>query len=452
MKDKEKLSTKQYLVVASMIFALFFGAGNLIFPLHLGQLAGAAWLQAAVGFLLTGVALPLLSLLAIAITRSNGVYDLSKPVGGFFALAFMTLIQLTIGPLYATPRLATVSYTVGVKALLPKQFQGIGLIIFVVLFFAVVYGIAFKQSDILSSLGKVLNPIFLVALFLVFVVAFAKPLGNPAAAPVTPEYAHGAFINGFLQGYNTLDALAGLVFGVAIVTAIKTMGVKKEAKIAAITVKSGTIGMLAIGVIYVALVLMGAMSLGHFKVSADGGQAFSQIVTYYAGVFGQAFLAFLIVLTCLTTAVGLVASFAEDFQSHFGGLSYRGWLTVTCGFSALFACFGLDELIKWSVPVLMFLYPLAIVVIVLSMISPLIKKDHVVYKITIILTLIPSVLDFIYSLPEPLKSSNFVKSVDAFRLHYFPLANLGITWMVPAIIGIILGILVHIYRRKTSQI
>ena len=149
MKDKEKLSTKQYLVVASMIFALFFGAGNLIFPLHLGQLAGSAWLQAAVGFLLTGVALPLLSLLAIAITRSNGVYDLSKPVGGFFALAFMTLIQLTLGPLYATPRLATVSYTVGVKALLPKQFQSIGAIVFVILFFAIVYAIAFNLSDFL---------------------------------------------------------------------------------------------------------------------------------------------------------------------------------------------------------------------------------------------------------------------------------------------------------------
>lgn len=200
------LSKKQYLIVASMIFALFFGAGNLIFPLHLGQLAGRNWGSAAIGFSITGVVLPLLSLLAVAITRSNGVYQIALPVGKIFALSFMTLIQLTMGPLFAAPRNATVSYTVGIAPLLPKQFKSIGLFVFTTIFFAIVFMIAYNESDILSSLGKILNPIFLILLFLVFVMAFAHPLGNLSTVAVSKEYLHGTVVKGFLEGYNTMDA------------------------------------------------------------------------------------------------------------------------------------------------------------------------------------------------------------------------------------------------------
>lgn len=450
--SKKKLSTKQYLIVASMIFALFFGAGNLIFPLHLGQLAGKAWLPAALGFLTTGVALPLLALLAIAITRSDGMYDLAKPVGSKFAIIFMTLIHLTIGPFFATPRTATVSYTVGVAPLLPREYRNIGLVIFTVIFFVIVYVIAFNQSDILSSLGKILNPIFLIALFLVFVVAFAKPMGNPFAMPISRDYTSGAFVKGFLEGYNTMDALAGLAFGVAVVSAIRSMGVKKEGEIAKVTAKSGMIGIFAIGVIYVLLIIMGAMSLGQFELSADGGTAFSQIVTYYAGTFGQAFLAFLIVLTCLTTAVGLVAAFAEDFHQHFPIFSYRVWLTIACVTSCLVGTCGLDQIIKWSMPMLMFLYPIVIVLIVLSLLSPYIKKDPLVYRITIALTLIPSIFDLVNSLPEPLSKTTFVLKMDAIRASWLPFSDIGLSWIVPALVGLGVSVILHIYRRKTGRI
>lgn len=448
----KKLSVKQYLIVASMIFALFFGAGNLIFPLHLGQLAGKNWLPAAIGFLITGVILPLLSLLAVAITRSDGVYQIGLPVGSSFALIFMTLIHLTIGPLYGTPRTATVSYTVGIAPLLPKQFQQIGLLIFAVVFFLLVFAVAYNQSDILASLGKILNPIFLGLLFLFFVIAFAKPLGDPNVMKATAEYSHGALINGFLQGYNTLDALAGLAFGVTVVSAIKAMVNNNENQAAKVTAKAGVIAVVAIGLIYFLLIVIGAMSLGQFKLSADGGIAFSQIVTHYAGIFGQALLAVLIILTCLTTAVGLVAAFAQDFHNHFPKLSYHAWLAVSCLASLATATLGLEQIIKWSLPVLMFLYPLAMVLIVLAVFSPFFKGDHVVYKVSMILTLIPAIFDLIVNLPKPLASTAFCKGVTAWRLQYLPLASVGLSWLVPALIGVILGICAHIWRRKTARI
>lgn len=180
-----QLSWKQYLIVASLLFGLFFGAGNLIFPLHLGQLAGSNWGKAAIGFLITGVLLPLLSVLAVAITRSHGVYDIGKPLGAGFAIVFMILIHATIGPLFGTPRTATVSFTVGVAPFVPKHMQTLSLLIFSALFFAAAFAFSYHENNILSNVGKVLNPLFLALLFLVFVIAFLHPLGNPQTAPIT---------------------------------------------------------------------------------------------------------------------------------------------------------------------------------------------------------------------------------------------------------------------------
>lgn len=163
----KKLTAKQYLVVASLLFGLFFGAGNLIFPLHLGQLAGSHWVGAAVGFLVTGVALPLLSVLAVAVTRAEGVFDIGRPLGVGFALVFMVLIHFTIGPLFGTPRTATVSYTVGVAPFVPKADQTLALFLFSLVFFALAFAFAYRENDILTNVGKVLNPVFLVLLFVV---------------------------------------------------------------------------------------------------------------------------------------------------------------------------------------------------------------------------------------------------------------------------------------------
>lgn len=444
-----KLTWKQYLVVASLLFGLFFGAGNLIFPLHLGQLAGAHWGNAAVGFLITGVLLPLLSVLAVAVTRAEGVYDIGRPLGTAFALVFMVLIHATIGPLFGTPRTATVSFTVGVAPFLPKAMQGWGLLIFSALFFAAAFAFSYHQTSILANVGKVLNPIFLVLLFLVFLVAFVNPLGNPASAPVTAAYTHHALANGFLEGYNTMDALAGLAFGVTVVTAVRSMGQRSAKDVSKVVAKSGVLALSAIGLIYLLLILMGAMSLGRFKVSADGGVAFTQLVNAYAGVFGQAVLAFLLVVTCLTTAVGLVAAFAQDFHKHFPKVSYHTWLALSCLASFATANFGLDQIIAWSTPVLMFLYPLAMVLILLSVCSPLFQRDSVVYFFVVLFTIVPALGDMVVAFPSVVSASGFGQMVASWR-HLLPLASMGMSWLVPALIGLVIGLLFHWSRHQTA--
>lgn len=444
--NPKPLSVKQYLVVSSMLFGLFFGAGNLIFPIHLGQLAGAHWGLATVGFLVTAVVLPLLSVLAVSVTHSKGVYDIGKPLGPVFALAFMVLIHATIGPLFGTPRTATIPFSVGVQPLLPANLAHVGLLVFSALFFGAAFLVSYRESNIMSSVGKVLNPLFLLMLFGVFALGFSSPMGNAAHQSVTAAYQHASFFNGFLQGYNTMDALAGLAFGVTVVTAVNQLGKTTPKSNAKVTARAGVLATGMIGVIYVGLIYLGATTLGHYKVSADGGVAFNQLVTYYLGNLGHALLATLLTVTCLTTAVGLVAAFAQDFHKHFSRVSYRQWLGFMCLASFLTANFGLDTIISWSTPMLMFLYPFAMVLILLSIASPLFKRDPVVYAFVVVFTAVPALLDMVAAFPAVVSQSAFGKALGAFQQSYLPFASLGMDWVVPAVVGLVLGLGVHVLR------
>ena len=292
-----------------------------------------------------------------------------------------------------------------------------------------------------------MNPVFLALLFLVFVVAFANPLGNPASAPVTSAYVHSAVANGFLEGYNTMDALAGLAFGVTVVTAVRSMGQRRAKDVSKVVAKSGVMAVAGIGLIYLLLILLGAMSLGRFKVSADGGVAFNQLVNYYAGAFGQVVLAFLLTVTCLTTAVGLVAAFAQDFHKHFPKVSYHTWLALSCLASFLTANFGLDQIIAWSTPMLMFLYPLSMVLILLSVSSPLFHRDGVVYFFVVLFTGVPALGDMVVAFPAVVSASHFGQVVAGWR-SAMPLASMGLSWVVPALVGLVVGLACHYFRRQ----
>lgn len=448
--SEKKLKTRDYVVIASLLFGLFFGAGNLIFPLHLGQLAGANWFPAMLGFLVTAVALPLLGVLAIAATHAEGVYDIGRPLGRFFALAFMVLIHATIGPMFGTPRTATVSFTTGVLPMLPKAWAQVGLLVFSALFFAAAFFLSYKERKITTAVGKILNPVFLVLLFFVFFIGFSHPMGNPATQTVTAAYKNASFMNGFLQGYNTMDALAALAFGVTVVTAVRGLGLKNDDDVAKSTAKAGVMATSWIGLIYVALILLGSMSLALFKLSPEGGTAFNQVVTYYFGAAGHAVLATLLTLTCLTTAVGLVAAFAQDFHRHFPKVSYRVWLALTSFLSFLTANFGLEQIIAWSVPMLMFLYPFSMVLILLSVFGKAFHHDPLVYRFVVGFTAVPAVLDMFAAFPAFVSQSALGLALHSFQLHFLPFAGMGLGWLVPAGVGLAVGLVAHAVKVRKA--
>ena len=449
--NTKPLTWKQYLVVASLLFGLFFGAGNLIFPIHLGQLSGANWGIATFGFLVTAVLLPLLAVLAISASHAKGVYDIGRPLGNIFALVFMVLIHLTLGPLFATPRTASISFSVGLQPVLPKSATKPALLIFSAIFFILAFIISYEQSTILDSIGRILNPLFLLLLFSVFLLAAISPMGAAKDQSVTTAYQSASFFNGFIEGYNTMDALAGLAFGYTIVSAVRQLGKTSAKSNAKVTARAGVLATGAIGIIYIGLIWLGATTLNHFKISQEGGTVFNQIVTYYLGDLGHALLATLVTLTCLTTAVGLIAAFAQDFHRSFNKISYHGWLTIMTIVSFITANFGLDTIISWSTPMLMFLYPIAMVLIILSISGSLFDRDSIVYFCGILFTIIPAILDMIASFPPIVSHQSWALQLKAFQLKFLPFADIGMDWVIPAIIGLVIGLILHFMKKEKRR-
>lgn len=271
-------------------------------------------------------------------------------------------------------------------------------------------------------------------------------MGSASHQAATAAYQHAGFFNGFLQGYNTMDALAGLAFGVTVVTAVRQLGKTRPSSNAKVTAKAGVFATSMIGFIYVVLIWLGATTLANYKVSADGGVAFNQLVTYYLGGIGHALLATLITVTCLTTAVGLVAAFAQDFHKHFPKVSYHTWLALTCFASFFTANFGLDQIILWSTPMLMFLYPFAMVLILLSVFSPFFNRDPLVYALVVGFTTVPALLDMVAAFPPVVSQSAFGQTLGAFQHNVLPFASLGMDWVAPAVVGAVLGLGLHFLR------
>ena len=327
----KKLTFKQIIIIASMLFGMFFGAGNLIFPASMGQLAGSNIWQASAGFLITGVGLPLLAVAALGISREDGLLGLSSRVGKRYGLFFTCVLYLTIGPFFAIPRCASVSYTVGIERIIPGTGQSVGLAVFSLLFFALVLFFSLRPGEILTWIGKVLNPLFLLLMAVLIVRALISPLGSIGEIEPSGTYMSGAFSTGLLEGYNTMDALAGLAFGIIVVDVIRGLGVEEPGEVAENTVKAGVFSSLLMGLIYVLVTVVGAQSRGTFEAAANGGEALAQIAEHYFGSAGAVILAVTVTVACLKTAVGLITSCGETFVKIFpGGPSYNIWAVIFC--------------------------------------------------------------------------------------------------------------------------
>ena len=446
---KRSLNRKETVFVASMLFGMFFGAGNLIFPVSMGQLSGNNMWQAAAGFLITGVGLPLLGVVALGISREDGLMGLSSRVGRRYGKFFTCILYLTIGPFFAIPRCATVAYTVGVERIIPDSMQTAVLAVFSLLFFAAVLFFSLRPGEILTWIGKVLNPLFLFFLGLLVIRALLSPMGSISGAAPEGAYAAGAFYQGFLEGYNTMDALAGLAFGIIVVNVIRDLGVENPGDAAKNTVRSGILSSVLMAVIYVLVTVVGAQSRGVFPPSSNGGEALALIAGHYFGPAGAVILAAAVTLACLKTAVGLITSCGETFQKIFPkGPSYRIWAVLFSTLSFLIANLGLDAIVSWSKPVLLFLYPLAITLILLTLFGRLFGNDGRVYRWVTGFTVAAAAVDFINALPgQVLSALRLEKTAEAVR-DFLPFAENGFGWICPALLGLVIVIFYCAYKKS----
>lgn len=443
-----KLTGKQYVLVASMLFGMFFGAGNLIFPIILGAKAGASLVPALLGMLVTAVGMPLLGIVALGVSKSSGLMQMSGRVSKGYGYFFTCALYLTIGPFFAIPRCAATSFTMGIAPLLSGN-ETLVQAIFTTLFFGAVLFFALRPSNIMNSVGKYLNPIFLVCLGVLVVAALISPEQTVSSVPVNESYAGSAFATGFLQGYDTLDALASLAFGIIVINVITGMGINEPGDIAKSTIKSGIFSMILMTVIYALIALVGAQSYGLYAdqlsdPSFNGGTAFAVIAQHYLGNGGMIILALTVTFCCMKTAIGLVTSCADTFSEIFPkSLSYRNWAIGFTVFSLLVSNIGLSKIISFSAPVLYFLYPLAIVLILLTIFGKFFDHARVVYVCGIGFTMIAAVLDL-------LRVGGVAPGVVEWAKGWLPLYEMGLGWLVPGVIGTAVGLIAMKCTKKKA--
>lgn len=449
---KERLGLKSNILIGSLLFGLFFGAGNLIFPVYMGQLAGQKTLEATVGFLITGVGLPLLGVIASALSKSDSLFDMAKPVSKAYSVFFTCMLYLTIGPLFAIPRTASVAFEVGLNPFVPKEYLQLALFIFSFLFFAMTLYFSLKPSRILDWVGKYLTPVFLLLLSVLIFAVFLKPMGQANQYEAQGAYVQKAFFTGLLEGYNTMDALASLAFAIVIISNIEKLGVRNSKRKAIETAKSGLVCVIGMGLIYTSLAYMGATSLGAVGRASNGGQIMSLVSEHYFGNTGKILLAAIVTVACLKTAIGLITSCSQMFSRLFPkSLSYNQYAVFFTIISFIIANFGLNKIIQLSIPVLMFLYPLAIVLIVLSLLSPVLNKAEEVYKWTTVLTVFASFFDFCNALPDVIKKTVVINSLIEFARTYLPGFNIGFGWLIPALAGFITGFTLWKVRGRSLE-
>jgi len=447
---QKQLNRKQRILVAGTLFGMFFGAGNLIFPVHLGQLAGYNVVPAMIGFIITAVGIPILGVAAIGNTHSDGLQSLANKVGTGYSYFLTCLLYLTIGPFFAIPRCATTSFTTGIAPMLGTEISAsLVLLIFSFVFFALVLFFSLRPAKITVWIGKIINPLFLIFLAVLVITAMLRPSIAISAVQPAATYESGVLFSGFIEGYGTMDAIAGLAFGIVVIDIIRGMGVEEDSAIAKDVLRSGILTGILMAVIYIATILMGAQSRGLFETSENGGIALAQIAGHYLGTAGSLILALTITFACLKTSIGLVTSCADAFVRMFPqALSYKAWACIFTVFSFVISNFGLSAIISYSLPVLMFLYPLAITLILLALCGKWFDHDRSVYVSVTAFTLAAALFDFAKTLPEGLQNGLHLDTIIVLAQKILPWFDLNLGWVVPALVGLIVGLVLRAIRKR----
>ncbi|MFA9559042.1 branched-chain amino acid transport system II carrier protein [Evansella sp. AB-rgal1] len=420
-------SSKDTITIGLMMFALFLGAGNLIFPPSLGQAAGTSVLFATIGFLVTGVGLPILAIIAIAKTGGT-LQTVSERVGPIFSVIFPLSVYLAIGPLFGIPRTGSVAYEIGLLPYLETPSR-LTLFLFTVCFFGISYWLSLNPSKLVGRIGKVLTPILVAVLAVLTVTGILNPMGSPN--PPLTAYSDFPFFTGFQEGYFTMDAIAALVFGIIVISRLKERGVTTPSELVKRATQISFIAGTGLVFVYLSLAYLGATSVNIIGYQENGGTILSGISQQLLGSKGLILLSVIITIACLTTSVGLIAAFGEYIQRSMPKVPYE----LTTGIIALFSFFmanmGLTQLIQFSIPMLFMIYPIAIVLILYTQFGDF-GKDSNIYKGSVIGAAIVSI-------PDGLSQTVVFSETFLPFLQFLPFSNIGLAWLTPALFGGVIG-------------
>ena len=420
------LSPRQSLLVGVTLFSMFFGAGNLILPPLLGLKAGAAVVPALAGVLVAGIGLPVLGIIAVAL--SGTIRDLAARVHPAFSAVFVAAIYLSIGPCLAIPRTSSTSFEM-LAPLLPAGLDlGVARLAFSIAFFVVAYLLAMHPGELTKFLGRVTGPALVILIVIVSVASIVAPTG--AAGVAQAPYDGAALAQGFLTGYQTMDLLASLTFGIVIAENIRGLGVTDDAGLTREISKAGVFMAVLMGLIYCGFAYVGVTMGAVLPNATNGAAVLTASATVHFGVVGTVVVAAIFLLACLNVCVGLISCCGTYFSEQLPRVSYR----VMAGAFALFSCvvsnFGLDAILAFSVPLLSALYPVAIVLVAMGLARGALEGRRAVWACAVVPTAVVSVCEAVRTAAAPFA---WLPS-DA-----LPLAAFGLSWVVPALAGLVVG-------------
>jgi LIVCS family branched-chain amino acid:cation transporter len=387
-----KLLSAEIIVTGLAIFSMFFGAGNLMFPLRVGLMAGQDYPIATLGFLLSATLLPLIGLIGSILFDGNyeAFFGRIGKVPGFVLTTFILFI---IGPVIAMPRIVTLSHVM-IQPFMPE----VSLFLFTIIFLGLTFLSTYKESKIIDVLGYVISP----ALFISLLIIIGKGMFTAQGASVSTQTILQNLINSFTYGYRTLDLIGGIVFGSIILTILKKSyqekGIQPDAhRIAKFTFKSGLFGTSLLAIVYAGLIFLGAYFGAGFEALNDG-QLFSAISFNVLGSGGAAIIAIAVLMACYSTIIALAAIFAEYLKTSLlnNRISYVNALLLTLGATAVTSNFGLDTIAQISGPIIGIIYPSIIVLTILNIGYKLFDFKPV--KLLVFATLVSTIVHYAYYL------------------------------------------------------
>ena len=415
------MTNQNSLAIGLMTFAMFLGAGNIIFPPFLGLEAGTQYIPAMLGFLITAVGLPALTLIVFG--RLSDSAQLTNALPRPLAIGFWVLLFTAVGPAFAMPRAVTVAYEMGIKPFVSGDY----LMSFSIIFVALTLLLAFQRGNLVDYIGKIMTPLLVIMLAILAVAAFVTPLG-PLSVP-TLDYQQSAVTSGLIQGYMTMDAIAAVGFGWVIIKAIRDKGCESTQGIFQATFKVMLVYAFLMSACYLAMAYVGATSASVATGATNGGELLTRYVAAVFGPLGQYLLAGIIIMACLTTTVGLTNACAEYYQQ-----SFRSPFAVTASIVAILtgiiANFGLDQILTVSLPAILILCPVAIALVLTALILPTTKRNSAAYVTIVMISLVLGCLDalsILGLLPE---------SLTMILIKYVPLFDAHASWLVPVFAAI----------------
>ena len=428
--------TNDIIVIGFALFAMFLGAGNLIFPPTLGHLSGKAWIFSLLGFLVTGVGMPVLGIISMG--KCDGqLSNFTKNINQLFGTFFIIFVMLIIGPLFAIPRTAATTYEIAIR----PNF-GISSVLSSFIFFAITLFFVLTPNNVIDRVGKFLTPALIVVLGLLVIKGFVTPIGRPSDPSVDK-----IFLRGFKEGYQTMDALGSMILATIVISSITAKGYTEKKSLLKMTIWTGLIACIGLGLVYGGLVYVGATG--------------SEILW---GRGGRIVLGLAIGLACLTTSIGLTATAGDYFSKRFkDDISYRATVIIICVVSFFLSNFGVDNIISIAGPILEIIYPVAIVLIVLNLFAEFIPNKYFFHG-AVIGTLSISILQGWVAAQELI--NNLLIKLEAFPamdqvgmsfnttinvLKTLPFEGIGFPWLLPALgLSLLLGF-GYIIMQKTEK-